>query len=151
VVFCASKRLSPVSHDVFHHIVTHGLPIATKFQKLDAEKLAAAKAEFKQLEEDNIIQRSTSPWSSPLHMVKMADGSWPPCRDFRLLKLVTEPDVYHLPNMLDFTAKAAVAQLSQRLTCGRGTIKSQSTQRTYRKSQSPPPSSCSSTRGCPLT
>ena len=64
-------------------------------------------AEFKQLEEDDIIQRSTSPWSSPLHMVRKADGSWRPCGDFRRLNLVTEPDVYPLPNMLDFAAKAA--------------------------------------------
>ncbi len=70
------KRLPPVSHDVVHHIVTHGPPIASKFRKLDGEKLAAAKAEFKQLEEDHIIQRSTSPWSSPLHMVRKADGSY---------------------------------------------------------------------------
>jgi hypothetical protein len=73
-VVCASKRLPPVSHDVVHHIVTHGPPIASKFRKLDGKKLAAAKAEFKQLEEDDIIQRSTSPWSSPLHMVRKADG-----------------------------------------------------------------------------
>ncbi len=84
-----------------------GPPIASKFRKLDGEKLAAAKAEFKQLEEEDIIQRSTSPWSSPLHMVRKADGSWRPCRDFRWLNLVTEPDVYPLPNMLDFAAKAA--------------------------------------------
>jgi hypothetical protein len=69
-VVCALKQLPPVSHDVVHHIVTHGLPIASKFHKLDGEKLAAAKAEFKQLEEDDIIQFSTSPWSSPLHMVR---------------------------------------------------------------------------------
>ncbi len=61
LVVCASKRLPPVSLDVVHHIVTHGPPIASKFRKLDGEKLAAAKAEFKQLEEDDIIQRSTSP------------------------------------------------------------------------------------------
>ncbi len=71
---------------------------------MDGEKLAAAKAEFKQMEEDDIIQRSTSPWSSPLYMVQKADGSWRPCRDFQWLNLVTEPDVYPLPNML---AKAA--------------------------------------------
>jgi hypothetical protein len=43
-VVYASKRLLPVSHDVVHHIVTHGPPIASKFRKLDGEKLAAAKA-----------------------------------------------------------------------------------------------------------
>jgi hypothetical protein len=106
-VVCASKRLPPVSHDIVHHIVTHGLPIASKFHKLDSEKLVAAKAEFKQVEEDGIIQHSTSHWSSPLHMVRKADGSWHPCGDFRRFNLVTEPDVYPLPNMLDFTAKGA--------------------------------------------
>jgi hypothetical protein len=34
-VVCASKPLPPVSHDVVHHIVTHGSPIASKFRKLD--------------------------------------------------------------------------------------------------------------------
>ena len=53
-VECVSKRLPPVSHDVVHHIVTTGPPIASKFRKLDGEKLAAAKAEFKQLEEDGM-------------------------------------------------------------------------------------------------
>ncbi len=59
------KAAATVSHDFIHHIVTHGPPIASKFRKLDGEKLVAAKAEFKQLEEDNIFQHSTSPWSSP--------------------------------------------------------------------------------------
>jgi hypothetical protein len=105
-VVCALKRLPLVSHNVVHHIVTHRPPIASKFRKLDGEKLAA-KADLKPLEEDDIIQHSTSPWSSPLHMVKKADGSWRPCGDFWRLNLVTEPDVYPLLNMLDFAAKAA--------------------------------------------
>ncbi len=45
-------------------ILSHGLPIASKFRKLDNLKLAAVRADFKQLEEDGIIQCSTSPWSS---------------------------------------------------------------------------------------
>jgi hypothetical protein len=69
-------------------------------------KLAAEKAEFKQLQEEGIIERSTSPWSSPLQMAWKQDGSWRPCRDFRWLNLVIEPDVYPLPNMSDFAAKA---------------------------------------------
>jgi hypothetical protein len=115
-VVCASKRLPPVSLDVVHHIVTHGPPITSKFRKLDGEKLAAVKAEFKQLEEDDIIQRSTSSWSSPLHMVRKADGSLGPCEDFQRLNLVTKPDVYPLPNMLDFATKAGAAPSSPRST-----------------------------------
>jgi hypothetical protein len=119
-VVCTSKWLPPVSHDVVHHIVTHRPPIASKFRKLDGEKLAAAKAEFKQLEEDDIIHRSTSPWSSPLHMVRKADGSWRPCGDFRRLNLVTEPDVYPLPNMLDFAAKAAGCTVFSKIELRKG-------------------------------
>ncbi len=106
-VVCTSKLQPLFSHDVVHHIVTHRQPITSKIRKLDSEKLAAPKVEFKQLEEDDIIQRSTSPCSSPFHMVRKADGSWQPCRDFRRLNLVTEPYVYPLPNMLDFATKAA--------------------------------------------
>jgi hypothetical protein len=66
-VVCSSKWLPTVSHDTVHHIVTG---------KQDSKKLAVAKAQqFKQLEEDGIIQQSTSPWSSWLHMVNKADAS----------------------------------------------------------------------------
>ena len=41
----------------------------------DGEKLAVAKKEFLQMERDGIVQRSNSPWSSPLHMVRKPDGS----------------------------------------------------------------------------
>ena len=116
----ASKRLPAVDHDVVHHIVTSGPPISAKFRRLDGEKLAAAKAEFKQLQEDGIIQRSTSPWSSPLHMVRKQDGSWRPCGDFRRLNLVTEPDVYPLPNMLDFAAKAAGCTVFSKIDLRKG-------------------------------
>jgi hypothetical protein len=140
-VVCASKRLPPVSQDVVHHIITHRRPIASKFRKLDGEKLAAAKAEFKQLEEDDILQRSSSPWSSPLHMVKKADGSWRPCGDFRRLNLVTEPDVYPLPNMLDFAAKAAGCTVFSKIDLRKGY---------HQIPVNPPPSACSRISGCLL-
>ena len=119
-VVCETKKLPPVSHDITHHIVTQGPPVHCKFRKLDPEKLAAAKKEFRQLEDDGLIRRSTSPWSSPLHMVPKPDGSWRPCGDFRRLNLVTEPDVYPLPNMLDFAAKAAGCTIFSKIDLRKG-------------------------------
>jgi hypothetical protein len=65
-------------HDVEHHLVTTGPPIASKFRRLDSEKLAAVKAEFARMEAEGFVRRSTSPWSSPLHLVQKTDGSWQP-------------------------------------------------------------------------
>jgi hypothetical protein len=105
----ASKVLPPSSHWVEHFI-------STKFRRLDAEKRQAAKAEFEQLEREGIVQRSTSPWASPLHMVMKKDGSWRPCGDFRRLNLVTEPDTYPLPNMLDFLPGSLGARFLEKST-----------------------------------
>jgi hypothetical protein len=71
----ASKVLPPSSLGVKHFISTKSPPIASKFRQLDAEKLQVAKAEFEQLEREGIVQRSTSPWASPLHMVMKKDGT----------------------------------------------------------------------------
>jgi hypothetical protein len=116
-----SKALPPLqSSDVFHHIKTTGPPIASRFCRLDGEKLAAAKKEFEQLERDGIVRRSDSPWSSPLHMVEKADGIWWPCGDFWRLNLVIEPDSYPLPNMLDFAHVAAGCSIFSKIDLRKG-------------------------------
>ena len=51
-------------HGVEHHIVTEGPPLHARARRLDADKLAAAKAEFTKMEELGIIRRSNSPWLS---------------------------------------------------------------------------------------
>jgi hypothetical protein len=119
-VVCPSKVLPPVGTDVEHHVKTSGPPIASRLCRLDAKKLAAAKAEFLQLEKDGIFRRSDSPWSSPLHMVRKVDGSWRPCGDFRRLNMVTVTDLYPLPNMLDFASKAAGSTIFTKIDLRKG-------------------------------
>ncbi len=115
-----SKVLPQTSHGVEHHLETRGPPIASPFRRLDAEKLAAAKAEFAALERDGIIRRSSSPWASPLHMVKKPDGSWWCCGDYRRLNNVTVPDTYPLPNMMDFSSRVAGCSIFTKIYLRKG-------------------------------
>ncbi len=89
-----SGTLPPVKHGVEHVIQTVGQAVTAKFRRLDPERLMAAKAEFLRMEREGIIQRSSSSWASPLHLVRKADGSWRPCGDYQRLNMATTPDKY---------------------------------------------------------
>ncbi len=104
------------SRDVEHHIDTRGPLLACR---LDGKKLAVAKKEFFQLEKDEIVRQSNSPWSSPLHMVRKPDGSWRPCGDYRRLT-VTVPDSYPLSNMLDFSERIAGCSIFSKVDLWKG-------------------------------
>ncbi len=59
-VASTSSSLPPVKHKTLHHIHTTGPLAMARFRRLDAAKLAAAKADFSKLEKDGIIRRSSS-------------------------------------------------------------------------------------------
>jgi len=115
-----STKLPQTHHGVLHHLRTSGPPIASAFRRLDAEKLKAAQAEFAELERTGIVRRSDSPWASPLHMVRKADGSWRPCGDYRRLNAATVPDTYPIPNMMDFTTKVAGSKIFSKIDLRKG-------------------------------
>ena len=93
--------------------------VFAKPRRLDPEWLAAAKEEFAQMEKAWIISRSTSPWSSPLHIVKK-DGGWRPCGDYRRLNNITVPDRYPLPLIADFTSRISGSTEFSRLDLQKG-------------------------------
>ena len=49
--------------------------------------------------DQNIIRSSTSPWASPMVMVRKSDGSWCFCVDYRRLNSITHLDPYPLPRI----------------------------------------------------
>ena len=65
---------STVRHGVEHFIPTEGPPIHSRARRLPPDKLTTAKQEFKHMEALGIVRRSSSQWSSPLHMVPKQDG-----------------------------------------------------------------------------
>lgn len=88
-----------------HYINTHNhSPVYAKSRPLVGAKLESAKDEFQFLLNAGIIQRSSSPWSSPLHLVpKKEPGRWRPCGDYRALNSVTVDDKYPLPHLRSLT------------------------------------------------
>ena len=93
----------PPKHDIVHYIETTGPPIKQRPCRLSPEKLAVLRKELSQLEQLGIIRPSSSPWGSPVHMVKKSNGSWRVVGDYRLLNQVTVKDSYSIPFLHDFT------------------------------------------------
>ena len=75
-----------------------------RVQRLDADRLTVAKAEFAKMEEMGIVRRSDSPWASPLVVTPKPGGGWHHCGDYRHLNAAMSDDRYPLPHIHDFHA-----------------------------------------------
>ena len=98
-------RESCPSHGVYHRIPTRGPPVFSRPRRLCPQKLKIAKDEFDTMQQMGIIRKSSSQWSSPLHMVPKGQGAWRPCGDYRRLNLASIPDRYPVPHIQDFTSQ----------------------------------------------
>jgi hypothetical protein len=116
---CVTSAATP-PHGVRPVIRTVGQPATAKFCRLDPARLAVAKAEFQAMLDEGVIRRSSSQWSSPLHMVRKKDGSWRPCGDYRQLNLQTPEDKYPLPNMTDLAARLDGCNIFSKLDLRKG-------------------------------
>ena len=95
-------KLNKVKHKVTHRIVFEGYPCSAKVRQLSPEKLKCARREIEELPEAGIIQRSSSPFASALHMVPKSSASgntFRLCGDYRQVNKGTVPDRYPVPNI----------------------------------------------------
>ena len=72
------------------------------------------------MEDMEIIRRSDSPRSSPLHMVPKNTGGWRPCGDYRRLNDVTSADRYPVPHIQDFVSQLEGASIFSKIDLVRG-------------------------------
>ena len=107
-------------HGVRHFIPTNGPPVHAQARRLSPEKLAIAREEFRTLQDLGIIRRSSSPYSSPLHVAPKPGGGWRPCGDYRRLNCTTEDDRYPIPRIHDFTANLAGKVIFSKVDLVRG-------------------------------
>lgn len=102
-IFAESVSLPPHGrHDHRIPLKTNQEPISVRpfrypqYQKAEIERMV------QEFIDSGIIRPSTSPFSSPVLLVKKADGTWRFCVDYRALNSVTIKDKYPIPIINEF-------------------------------------------------
>lgn len=96
---------TPIKHKIFHKIITTGPPVKTKSRRLNPTQLSFLETHIQELLDAGLIERSSSPWASAIHLVSKPDGTYRMCGDYRALNSITVPDTYPIPFIQDFTNK----------------------------------------------
>ena len=97
---CDVGRVDWVSHDI-EFVDPDQQPIKIPPRRIHGKIRDRVEEEIKRLHQDDLIEPSNSPWSSPVVPVKKPDGSIRLCIDYRAVNKVTRKDAFPLPNLED--------------------------------------------------
>ncbi len=87
--------------DVLHEVHTSGPPIRQPIRRQSPQAREETFTLVKDMLDHGIVTPSTSPWASPVVLVKKADGKTRFCVDYRRLNDATYKDAYPLPRIDD--------------------------------------------------
>ncbi len=83
-----------------HRIDTGGAhPIRQRHRPLTPSQYSAVRDHIRDLLQKQVIQESTSPWASPVVVVKKKDGNVRLCVDYKQLNQLTHRDSFPLPRI----------------------------------------------------
>lgn len=95
---------------VSHRIRVHEDPIKQRYYFLSPTIQKLDDQELDQMLADGVVEESSSPWCSPVVMVKKRDGKYRFRIDFRKVNAVTEKDAYSLSYMSSILDKLTDAR-----------------------------------------
>ena len=117
-VFAYKENDRGQTHLVEHTIETKdALPIKQRAYKQAFVERTKTREMTNNLLNEGIIQHSSSPWSSPIVLVKKKDGATRFCVDYRLLNSVTKKDNYPLPRIDDALDRLNGAKYFSSMDC----------------------------------
>ena len=92
-------RTTIVEHDI---VLQEGAnPVKQQPYRLNPTKSAALQKEIKYMLENDLIEPSESPWSSPVILVPKPDSTYRMCIDFRKVNSLTKTDSHPIPRVDD--------------------------------------------------
>ena len=113
---------SPGRTSVLRHDVDTGdsPPIRSAPYQVPEEWKEKVKAEIQLLLDTGLIERSFSPWSSPIVPVRKPDGSCRLCVDYRRLNKQTVSDPYYIPMVTELLQRVVQAAYLSKLDLCKG-------------------------------
>ncbi|XP_072056245.1 uncharacterized protein [Arachis hypogaea] len=97
-VFQIPHSLPPLrTHDHSITLFPNSSPVKVRPYQYPHSQKAKIKCIVAELVSEGMVQPSTSPFSSPVLLVKKKDGTWHFCMDYRALNVVTVKDSFPMP------------------------------------------------------
>lgn len=99
-VFAQSEEDYGCTSAVYHTIPTgEAAPIRQRYRPVPPSLYAELRTLLRGMLDGAVIKESSSPWASPVVLVRKKDGAWRFCVDYRRLNAVTHKDAYPLPRV----------------------------------------------------